>query len=251
MSPSPSLPDPLRLLIVDDEAPARRRLRQLLAEDDRYLCVGEAADGVEALARVDELQPDVLLLDIRMPGMDGLEVARHLQQLDPPPAVIFTTAYDEFALQAFDANAVHYLVKPIRQQRLLEALQRVALVDHDSGLPANLIEEQPRTHFSIVQQDDRYLVEVGRVLYMQAEQKYVTLHGADQEWLIDESLVKLEQEFAGELIRVHRNALAWRRAVSGVGKEGEGFSLLFHQTDKRLPISRRRVAQVRKELGLR
>ena len=250
MSPSSSPIKPLRLLIVDDESPARRRLRQLLANHREFECIGEAADGIDALQKIDELTPDALLLDIRMPGMDGLEVARHLQQQEQPPAVIFTTAFDEFALQAFDTNAVHYLVKPIREQRLVEALNRVAQTKHGNPLPESVTSAHPRTHFSITQQGDRYLVKVDDLLYMQAEQKYVTLHCADSEWLIDESLVQLEQEFADSMIRVHRNALARKQSVVGIGKERDGFSLLFRDSEKRLPISRRRISAVRNQLGI-
>jgi len=248
VSPSPSPAEPLTLLIVDDEAPARKRLRQLLEEYPQYQCIGDAKDGIEALKQVDTLNPDVLLLDIRMPGMDGLEVARHLQQQEQPPAVIFTTAFDEFALQAFDTNAVHYLVKPIRGQRLLEALDRVTQTTTE--LPSTVTSTQPRSHFNISQRGDRYLVPVADVLYLQAEQKYVTLCCRDAEWLIDESLVQLEQEFADSLIRVHRNALARKTAIVGIGKERDGFSLLFKDSDKRLPISRRRITSVRKVLGI-
>ena len=250
MSPSNSPTEPLKLLIVDDEAPARKRLQQLLADHPQYECLGEAADGIAALQKIDELAPDVLLLDIRMPGMDGLEVARHLQQSEHPPAVIFTTAFDEFALQAFDANAVHYLVKPIRERRLLEALQRVAEARPVTPLPSSITNARPRRHFSITQHGDRYLVEVDEVLYMQAEQKYVTLHCIDREWLIDESLVQLELEFSTQVIRVHRNALARKQAVIGIGKDSDGFSLLFRNSEKRLPISRRRIAAVRQELEI-
>lgn len=250
VSPSSSPIKPLTLLIVDDESPARQRLRQLLASHSQYECVGEASDGIDALEKIDQLTPDVLLLDIRMPGMDGLEVARHLQQQEQPPAIIFTTAFDEFALQAFDTNAVHYLVKPIREQRLIEALERVTETRPENLLPASVASDHCRSHFSISQHGDRYLVKVEDLLYMQAEQKYVTLHCADSEWLIDESLVQLEQEFADTLIRVHRNALARRQAIVGIGKEQDGFSLLFRNSEKRLPISRRRVAAVRKELDI-
>ncbi|MBL4621569.1 MAG: response regulator transcription factor [Immundisolibacteraceae bacterium] len=247
-------PGPLQVLIVDDEAPARARLRQLLDDTNQdhqqlaVCCCGEAADGLQALAQVDRLQPDLLLLDIRMPAMDGLEVARHLQQLDKPPAVIFTTAYDEFALQAFDANAVHYLVKPIRQQHLAEALSRVKTNQPPAPLPSDITANSPRSHFNINQNGNRYLVPVTDLLFLQAEQKYVTLHTADKEWLVDESLVHIEQEFGQQFIRVHRNALARVQAISGIGKNSDGFSLLFQPTDKQLPVSRRRIAALRKAL---
>ena len=247
-------PTLLQILIVDDEAPARARLRQLLDDTNQaqtellLICCGEAADGLQAIAEVDRLQPDLLLLDIRMPAMDGLEVARHLQQSDQPPAVIFTTAYDEFALEAFDANAVHYLVKPIRQQRLMEALQRVTTNQTNALLPAGISASSPRTHFNVHEHGNRYLVPITELLFLQAEQKYVTLHTADKEWLIDESLIHIEQEFGSQFIRVHRNALARIEAISGIGKQSDGFSLLFAPSDKQLPISRRRISAVRKAL---
>ena len=113
----------MKVLIVDDEAPARARLRAMLKDIDGYSDCGDAANGAEALLLTEQTEPDILLMDIRMPGMDGLEAAQHLQSLEQPPAIIFTTAYNAFALQAFEAHAVDYLLKPVRQERLVEALQ--------------------------------------------------------------------------------------------------------------------------------
>lgn len=240
--------EPLTLLLVDDEKPARQRLAQLLAPHSRYRVIGEAEDGINALQLVDERQPDVLLLDIRMPGMDGIEVARHLLDLDHPPAVIYTTAYDEFALEAFETRALHYLVKPIREQRLLDALSRAAITRANPEPKQPEIIRERRSHFSVYRQGKRFLVAVEQLLYLQAEQKYVSLHTADDEWLIDESLTQLEDEFGELVVRVHRNALVWRSAIQGITRTDAGYSLFFEQSDKQLPISRRRISAVKKLL---
>ncbi len=240
--------EPLTLLLVDDEKPARQRLAQLLAPHSRYRVIGEAEDGINALQLIDERQPDVLLLDIRMPGMDGIEVARHLLDLDHPPAVIYTTAYDEFALEAFETRALHYLVKPIREQRLLDALSRAAITRANPEPKQPEIIRERRSHFSVYRQGKRFLVAVEQLLYLQAEQKYVSLHTADDEWLIDESLTQLEDEFGELVVRVHRNALVWRSAIQGITRTDAGYSLFFEQSDKQLPISRRRISAVKKLL---
>ena len=240
-----------RILIVDDEAPARSRLIMLLA-DIAATCphqlVGEAASGAAALAAIAALAPDVLLLDVQMPGMSGLELAVQLaQRAGPAPAVIFITAFEGFALQAFEVQAYDYLLKPVRAQRLAEAIARAA------GRIAGDAPSGGRRHFSVLERDRQLLVPVAEVLYMKAEQKYVTLKTSEHAYLIEESLLSLEQEFANSFVRVHRNALAARQAIVGVeravaaaGERGQdAWQVILRGLDERLPVSRRQWAVVR------
>jgi two-component system response regulator AlgR len=249
---------PLRVLIVDDEAPARARLRDLLgdiAATQPSRVVGLAANGVEALRLLESEPADVVLADIRMPVMDGVELARHVLRLERPPAVIFTTAYDQYAIQAFELAATDYLLKPVRAQRLAESLARVRrqlpVADEMlAGLAAG-----PRRHFSVNERGRILLVPVADVLYLRAELKYVTARTAEREFLLDESLVQLEQEFAGRFVRVHRNSLVARAAVTGVERAGEQdgearWDVLLAGVPERLPISRRQWPAVRQVLGL-
>lgn len=244
-------PTPLRLLLVDDEAPARRRLREVLedcAQELPLTIVGEASNGLEALAAIEREQPDALLLDIRMPGMDGIEVAQHIQNLSRPPAIIFTTAYDSYACQAFDVNAVDYLMKPVRAARLATALGKVHTLSQ-AGLNA-LREAYPkaRSHLSLSEKGRLILVPVADVLYMKAEMKYVTVKTADREYLLEESLTRLESEFAEQFMRIHRNCLVARDKVARIEKTSgpdEGHALVLRGVEERLPVSRRQYAMIR------
>lgn len=249
---------PLRVLIVDDEAPARARLRDLLgdiAATQPTRVVGLAANGVEALRLLDSELADVVLADIRMPVMDGVELARHVLRLERPPAVIFTTAYDQYAIQAFELAATDYLLKPVRAQRLAESLARVRRqlpVAHEmlAGLAPG-----PRRHFSVNERGRILLVPIADVLYLRAELKYVTARTVEREFLLDESLVQLEQEFSGRFVRVHRNCLVARAAVTGVERAGEQdgearWDVLLAGVPERLPISRRQWPVVRQVLAL-
>src|SRR5215470_6170533 len=193
------MPDaPLKLVIVDDEAPARRRLRELLDDCASALplvVVGEAASGREALGLLGSTPADLVLTDIHMPDMDGIELARHLLKLSHPPVVIFTTAFHEHALQAFEVNAVDYLVKPVRVQRLLSALQKVprlkpVTVDKLSHLPASA-----RRFLSVTERSRVVLVPIEDVIYLKAELKYITIRTKEREYLLEESLTRLENEF--------------------------------------------------------
>jgi two-component system response regulator AlgR len=250
--------DALRVLIVDDEGPARSRLRDLLgdiADRQPTTVVGMAANGVEAL-RLLELQPaDVVLADIRMPGMDGVELARHLPRLPSPPAVIFVTAYDQYAVEAFELAAVDYLLKPVRAERLAMALTK--LRQRRPAPVADLAALAPgeRRHFSVSERGRILLLPVADVIYLKAELKYVTARTAERDYLLDESLVQLEQEFPQRLLRVHRNCLVARDAVQGVERVGEGdgeghWEVLLKGLDERLPVSRRQWPVVRQALGL-
>ncbi len=242
----------LNILIADDEAPARNRLRELLSDLPGTQVVAEAANGVEALERVHDTHPDIVLLDIRMPEMDGLETAEHLLKMDNPPAVIFATAYDEHALQAFERNAVDYLLKPIRLERLGNALKKARAL-----LPAQLEELRPlrseRTHFSVSERGRILLVPVDQVVYLRAELKYLTVRTAEREYLIEDSLTQVEQEFPQRFVRLHRNCLAARSSIRGFEKQHEvdgecHWVALLKELDEVLPVSRRQQHVVR-ELG--
>lgn len=242
---------PLKILIVDDEPLARERLRTLLSDVAIQLpneIIGEAGNGMEALALLSEQGVDVVLADIRMPGMDGIELAGHLGACKNPPAVIFTTAYDNYAVQAFDLNAVDYLLKPVRTQRLLTALQKVrGLVPADPALLAGIGRELRgggRSHLSCHERGKLLLVPIGEVLYLKADLKYVTARTQEREFLLDEALTHLEVEFAERFIRLHRAVLVARQALAGFEKaagddaEAYGWALVRGVAEK-LPVSRR------------
>jgi two-component system, LytTR family, response regulator AlgR len=214
----------LRVLIVDDEPPARERLRSMLTEGGQFEVAGEAGNGQSAIDQVDKLTPDVVLLDVRMPGIDGLEVARHLAALPEPPAVIFTTAFDEYALQAFDSDAVAYLLKPIRAEKLRAALAKaerltrsqLRLVTTAARVPAH------RLHISIRGRDGIKLIPIEEVFYFQADQKYTTVKHRNGEDLIEDSLKSLEEEFSADFVRIHRNALVNTRHLERIARDADG-----------------------------
>jgi len=242
---------PLRVLIVDDEAPARSRLRDLLADcaDELALAVvGEAANGRAAIELVAAARVDVVLLDVRMPEMDGIEVARHLQKLERPPAVVFATAYDEFAIRAFEVHAIDYLLKPIRLTRLKEALARARSAPPRPGV-LNEIARAPRTHLSAQERGKVHLIPIAEVLFRKAELKYVTVRTTLREHLIEEPLTQLEEEFGERFVRMHRNCLVARAAVRGferVMQDGEAhWEVLLNGVEERIAVSRRQQHVVR------
>jgi len=239
-----------RVLIVDDEPPARARLRQLLAEIPGTDCVGEAATGEEALAKAEESEPDVVLLDIRMPGIGGLEVAQQLAAFDDPPAVIFTTAYEQHALEAFDVQASGYLLKPVRRERLAAALERARrpsraqLARLQDAAPA-----QRRSHVTARVRDQLKLIPVADILCFIAEQKYTTVRHRGGEDLIEDSLRALEEEFGDLVVRVHRSALVALAHVESLERDAEGhFTVNLRQGGGRLQVSRRLAAEVQRRL---
>lgn len=209
----------LKLLIADDEAPARNRLRELLADISYIDIAADANNGKDALHLANDHQPDIVLLDIRMPSMDGIEAAQHLQKMAKPPAIIFTTAFDSYAMQAFDINAVDYLLKPIRFERLQTAINKARAL-----LPSQLAALAPltpqRTHISISERGRVLLVPIHEVIYLRAELKYITLRTAAREYLLEESLTHLEQEFSNIFIRLHRNCLVAHSHILGYEKRG-------------------------------
>lgn len=248
--------NPIRVVIVDDEAPARSRLRELLEDcrgDLPHALAGEAANGVQGLQVVAAAEADVVLVDIHMPEMSGIEFARHLQVLQRPPAVIFVTAHDQYAVEAFEVNAVDYLTKPVRAARLLTALKKAANGARLSRGVLESIDPAPRRHFSVAERGRVTLVPVSEVIYLRAELKYVTLHTREREHLVEESLTQIENEFGGVFIRIHRNCLVARRLIRGFERgeetEGEiGWSVVLEGLEDKLPVSRRQWPQV-KSLG--
>ena len=215
----------LRVFIVDDEPPARNRLRELLSDCSEQLplvVVGEAANGQEALDKLMDTPADVVLLDIRMPQMDGIELAQHLQKLTYPPVIIFTTAYDVYAIKAFELHAIDYLLKPIRLGRLFDALNRARqAVPIQLEVLRDLLPE-PRRHLAVHERGKIHLVPIERVLFLRAELKYITVCTNDREYLIEESLTALEKEFATRFVRIHRNCLVAKDAIEGFVKGSAG-----------------------------
>ncbi len=246
----------LRVVLVDDEAPARARLKELLADCAATVpaqVVGEAANGREALELLASVATDLVLVDIRMPQMSGIEFARHAQLLAPPPAIIFVTAYDEYAIKAFELRALDYLLKPVRRARLLVALERARGLPVPAGEALRGLAQAPRRHLSVSERGRITLVPVGDILYLKAELKYVTIRTAEREYLLEESLTRLEEEFAEAFVRVHRNCLAAKARIRGCEKgeeqEGEqGWVVLLDGCEEKLAVSRRQWPLV-KELA--
>jgi two-component system response regulator AlgR len=236
-------------MIVDDEKPAQDRLSSMLDAKSGYQVCAAAANGLEAIRYAEEHKPDVALMDIRMPGMDGLEAARHLSGMDEPPAVIFTTAFGEHALEAFETQAVAYLLKPIREEKLLSALDKASKLNKAQLAQLSAGEENSRTHICARVRGNLELIPITEIAYFQADQKYVTVRHMQGEVLIEEPLKSLEDEFAKDYIRVHRNALVSKTRMAGLNKTPEGrFQLVLKGMDDKLEISRRHVAEVRRFL---
>lgn len=239
----------MKILLVDDESLARQRLRLLLEELKAGEVVAEAGNGQQALSMVQQHQADLVLLDIRMPGMDGIETAQHLSQLETPPAVIFTTAYDDYALRAFEANAVGYLLKPIRQDKLDAAIKVARRLTRAQLQQLNVGENESggRTHISAKMGDELRLIPIDDIYYFQAEHKYVTVCYREGEVLIEEPLKMLEEEFNERFFRIHRNALVAVQHLALLEKDREGHSRVkFKEIDDSLEVSRRHLPGLRK-----
>ena len=245
----------MRVLIVDDEQPARERLKQLLDDESDYDCVGEAANGSDALKLSTQLHPDIILLDIRMPGLDGIETAHHLNALENPPAVIFATAYDEYAVDAFDARAVGYVLKPVRRSKLVAALEQASRLAPStlSSIASDANMHSVRKHVCARAHGELRLIPVADISCFRADQKYVAVNHSNGEDLIDESLKALAEEFSDDFVRIHRGALVAVRSIDRVEKTADGKSLVVLRDssqveDKELIISRRHLAEVRRRL---
>jgi two-component system response regulator AlgR len=240
----------MRILIVDDEAPARERLRRMLDELGGHEVVGEAGDGASALRQASALNPDLVLLDVRMPGMNGLEVAYHLATLERAPAVVFATAYEEFAVDAFDARAVGYLLKPVRAEKLASALARAQPLDHGAlGAISRQGGGEARRNVCARVRGELRLIPIEEVAYFRADLKYVTVRHQHGEVLIEESLKALEDEFGERFVRVHRNALVAVAAIEALERDAEGHARVrLRGISETLEVSRREVAAVKDRL---
>ncbi len=242
-----------RVLIVDDEPPARERLRRLVAELGDVEVAGEAGTGIQAVQLAGELHPDVVLLDVRMPGMNGLEAARHMALLPAPPAVVFTTAYDSYAIDAFDAQAVGYLLKPVRAEKLGAALQRAARLAGRqlASLAAGDPQQVARTHVAARLGDQVRLIPVPDVYYFAADQKYTTVRHKNGSDLIEDSLRTLEEEFGAQFVRVHRNALVSVNRLAAIERDSQGqYHVVLRDIDERLAVSRRLAGELRDRFRL-
>ncbi len=237
----------LKVLIVDDELPARERLRSLLAEIDATEVIGEAQNGEQGLRCAVDLCPDVVLLDVRMPGMDGIEAARHLNALEEPPAVIFTTAYDEYAINAFEAQAVGYLLKPIRKEKLAAALSQAGRLTRPQLLKiAAASPNERRTHIAARHREGLRLIPVEEVQFFFAEQKYTTVRHLKGEDLIEDSLRALEEELGNAFVRIHRNALVSVRFLERIERNTEGqYYVRLRGCEAPLQVSRRMAGELR------
>lgn len=241
-----------RILVADDEAPARSRLRDLLDEcRDRFplAIVDEARNGYEVLDVVNREKVDIVLLDIRMPEMDGMEAARHIAGMEKPPAIIFTTAFDSYALKAFEVNAIDYLLKPIRVERLLTALGKTRAAPPVSRQALDAAANQPRRHLSIHERGKIHLVPIPEILYLRAELKYVTVRTLQRDYLVEESLTSLEEEFGEVFVRIHRNCLVARAAIGGFERSSDesesGWAVVIKPTGEKLAVSRRQQQVVK------
>jgi two-component system response regulator AlgR len=262
----------MKLLVVDDEPLAQQRLKLLLQELDQVKKVHTANNGLQAVEACQNNKPDIILMDIRMPGIDGLEAAQHISQLDNPPAIIFTTAYDEYALEAFKVNAVDYLLKPVRKQKLKEAIEKACSLNHAQ---LTVIKEQQQTRSNITAKisGNIKLIPIKNILYFQAELKYVTVKYLNHqdtplsnqpgyqtnnqqannvlgETIIEDTLKELQNEFSDNFIRVHRNSMVAIQYITGVHRDNDGHSyVVLANTDKQLPISRRHLSAIKKLLN--
>jgi two-component system response regulator AlgR len=239
----------IRIVVVDDEALARQRLASLIEElGAPYALAGEAANGQEALRACEQVDADLVLMDIRMPVMDGLEAARRLAEGERPPAVIFTTAYEEHALEAFDTAAQDYLLKPVRRERLQAALERAQRLTRSQLSAVTEVPETP-PHLSASYRGGVQTLPLDQVIFLRAEAKYVVARHAEGELLLEESLKRLQERYDDWFLRIHRNALVSRRHLVGLEKDPTGNTrAVLRDCEERLEISRRHLPVVRRLL---
>jgi len=244
----------MEILIVDDEPLARQRLVRMIEKLEGHNIVAEAENAEEAMIAINEYDPDIVLLDVRMPGKDGLALAREISQLDCPPAIIFCTAFDEYALDAFGTTAIGYLLKPIKAEQLEEALgkaQKLNKVQRAAAQKPAPENKTLRTHISAKTRRGIELIPLEDVRYFVADHKYVTVFHRNGEHLLDETLKELEEEFGSRFIRVHRNALISVKHIEAIERAPQGqYQVRLADTEQKPIISRRHVSDVKGLLKL-
>lgn len=238
----------MHILLVDDEVLARQRLSKLLSQLEGYEIVGEVDNGEKAIAAVENLDPDLVLMDVKMPGVDGIDAARAIAEMEDPPAIIFCTAYDDYALEAFDAQAVGYIVKPVNIEKLQQALEKAQRVNkaQRAAMGESKSDDSKRKNISAKTRKGIELIPIDDIFCFIADQKYVTVVHSGGETLIDETLKELETELAPDFLRVHRNALVAIRNIIGMQKGDSGqFELVLKDSEYRPMVSRRHHAAVK------
>ena len=238
-----------QVLVVDDEIPNRERLVRLVEQQPGYTVIGQAGNGHEAIEQCHALHPNIVLLDITMPGMDGLTAARFLSRLEQPPAVIFCTAHDEFALKAFELQAVGYLVKPVNVQKLAAALEQAARLTRDQA--EALACDKVRNHIMVTRKGGIELLPIADIRCFRADQKYVEALHVSGTALLSETLKELEDEFSDAFVRVHRNALVSVSHIEAIDRDNEGQDRVRLQgIDWHPPVSRRQLPELKRRLGI-
>jgi len=241
----------MQVLVVDDEALARERCKRLVEGIPGYRVVGEAVDGQAALTAIDTFDPDIVLLDVRMPGSDGISTARQIAELSDPPAVIFCTAYNEYAVEAFETLAIGYILKPLKPESLAAALEKASKFNkvQKAALEQGDLDPNRRKNIAAKTRRGVELVAIDDVFCFQADQKYVTIMHKQGETLIDDTLKQLEKEFGSQFIRVHRNALVAIKYIERMERTASGqYELALKNQEFRPIVSRRHVAQVKEFL---
>jgi two-component system response regulator AlgR len=239
----------MNILITDDEPLARDRLRHLLGRLDGFQALEhDAGNGIEAVELCRRYQPDIVLMDIRMPVMGGLEAAAHISKLEKPPAVIFCTAYDTHAVEAFQVQAVGYLLKPVKLEDLQRALNSASRVNRlQMASLRNELPDDNRSHIAAKTLKGIELVPLDDILYFMADSKYVTVFHKNGEILIDDPLKDLESEFSSRFVRIHRNALVARKAIEKMTRDDQGhYFIQLNSVEEPLSVSRRHVPLMKK-----
>jgi len=240
---------PKKVFIADDEPLARERLRRLIDQLPNHQTCGEAANGEDTLSGVARHLPDIVLLDIHMPGLDGMATARQLSELANPPALVFCTAHDQHALEAFGVNATAYLLKPVRKEALAQALTQAGKTNRLQRQALNSPPPNEREQITVRSQRGTELIDLADIYYCQADQKYVTLVHRHGETLCDYSLKELEQAYPAHFFRIHRHTLAGVAFIQALKRDSKGRAVLsLKETDARLPVSRRHATHVRQWL---
>lgn len=243
------------ILIVDDESLARQRLLRMVEKIEGFTVVAEADNAESALVAITQYDPDIVLLDIRMPGRDGLSLAQDIAELEDAPAVIFCTAFDQYALDAFGTNAVGYLLKPVKAEQLLQVLEKAQKLNKIQKVAAqkttNLKVEPQRTHITAKTRRGVELIPLDDVRYFLADQKYVTVYHRTGEHLLDETLKELEEEFGARFVRVHRNSLVSVKHIEALERNAQGqYQVRLADTELRPVISRRHVSDLKELLKM-